>query len=260
MENLGAAAYPRTLAIDIGGAGLKMLTLDSWGKPLNERRRRRTPKAPTPSAVLDVLRQMIAKQPPFDRLAVGFPGVVTDGVTLTAANLHKDWIGFDLGAALQQMTGKPVRLANDADVQGLAVIDGIGVELVLTLGTGFGSALYVDYRLVPNLEIAHHLFRKGKTYEDCLGGAALERSGRAKWNARLQEAMEVLQATFNYRRLYLGGGNAKFILFALPKSVSIVSNMAGLLGGIRLWDPRIGPSQAPLEHGAASSPGPLGAQ
>ncbi len=244
MANLAAATYPRTLAIDIGGAGLKMMTLDPRGKPLNERKRRRTPKAPTPSAVLDVLRQMIAKQPRFDRIAVGFPGVVVDGVTLTAANLHQDWIGFDLDAALEDITGKPVRLANDADVQGLAVIEGFGVELVLTLVTGLGSALYVDCRLVPNLEIAHHVFRKGKTYEEYLGGSVLERAGNTKWNARLQVAMELLQRTFNYRRLYLGGGNARCIRFALPENVSIVSNMAGLLGGIRLWDANMEPGQA----------------
>ena len=226
----------RTLAIDIGGSGLKMMTLGPRGEPLSERQRRLTPKPATPHSVLEVLGEMLSGQPVFDRVAAGFPGVVQDGRTLTAANLDPDWIGFDFGGVLSEVTGKPVRVANDADVQGLAVIDGVGVEFVLTLGTGLGSALYVDRKLVPNLEIAHHQFRNNMTYEDCLGIAGLRRYGKAKWNALLVEAVEQLRGTFNYRCLYIGGGNAKRVKEPLPDNVEIVSNIAGLLGCIRLWD------------------------
>ncbi len=236
MVGVGTAAGPRTLAIDIGGSGLKMMTLGPSGAPLNDRSRRKTPTPPTPPAVLTVLQEMVREQPEFDRVAAGFPGVVTSGVTLTAVNLHPEWIGFDFGAALEAMTGKPVRVANDADVQGLAVIDGSGVEFVLTLGTGLGSALYVEATLVPNLEIAHHAFRRNMTYEDCLGRAALDRDGKRVWNRSLAEAVAQLEQAFNYRTMYIGGGNASKVRRGLlPANVRFVSNVAGLLGCIRLW-------------------------
>ncbi|MCY4533953.1 MAG: ROK family protein [Bryobacterales bacterium] len=237
MKDGDMASGPRTLAIDIGGSGLKMIVLGPAGEPLNERHRERTPGLPTPAEILPILERMVAAQPAFDRVAAGFPGVVSNGVTLTAVNLHPDWVGFDFATALESMTGAPARLANDADVQGLAVIDGVGVELVLTLGTGLGSGLYVDCKLVPNLEIAHHVFRKGSTYEEMLGNAALERLGREKWTRRLEEAVGQLEATFNYQRLFIGGGNSgKAARASLPDNVGIVSNIAGLLGCIHLWE------------------------
>jgi len=237
MKDGKKASGPRTLAIDIGGSGLKMIVLGPDGEPLNERHRERTPGLPTPTEILPILERMVAAQPAFDRVAAGFPGVVSNGVTLTAVNLHRDWVGFDFARALERMTGAPTRLANDADVQGLAVIEGSGVELVLTLGTGLGSGLYVDCKLVPNLEIAHHVFRKGSTYEEMLGNAALERLGREKWTRRLEEAVGQLEATFNYQRLFIGGGNSgKAARASLPDNVGIVSNIAGLLGCIHLWE------------------------
>ncbi len=214
-----------------------MLVLDPAGKQLSERCRQVTPRPATPANVLSVLEEMVAGQPAFDRVAAGFPGVIRAGVTLTAFNLDQSWIGFDFRAALERMTGKPARVANDADVQGLAVIEGAGLEFVLTLGTGLGSALYIDGRLVPNMEIAHHVFRKSRTYEDCLGNEALERYGKEKWNLRLLEAIRQLEHAFNYDRLYLGGGNARKVAQdRLPDNVTIVSNRAGLLGCMNLWD------------------------
>ena len=237
MTDGEVASGPRTLAIDIGGSGLKMMVLGPDGAPLNERHREPTPRPPTPSEILPVLEAMVATQPEFDRVAAGFPGVVSNGITLTAANLHGDWLGFDFAEALEGMTNAPARVANDADVQGLAVIEGVGVELVLTLGTGLGSGLYVDCKLVPNLEIAHHVFREGDTYEQVLGSAALERLGREQWTRHLEEAVQQLEAAFNYRRLFLGGGNSRKASRAnLPDNVSIVSNIAGLLGCIHLWE------------------------
>jgi len=226
---------PRTLAIDIGGTGLKMMTLGPKGEPLNERDRQLTPEVPTPGAVLAVLETMIASQPEFDRVSVGFPGVVHSGVTETAVNLHPDWRDYDLASSLERLTGKPTHAANDADVQGLAVIESVGVDLVITLGTGIGSALYVNGQSVSNLELAHHPFRKNKTYEEYLGNAARESMGKAKWNKRLKQAIALLDRTFNYRVLYLGGGNTDKIRFKLLPNVKVVPNVAGLLGGIRLW-------------------------
>ncbi len=225
----------RTLAIDIGGTGLKMIVLDEAGEPITERTRRPTPKIATPTAVLDVLRSMMGKHGEFDRVSVGFPGVIDEGVTHTAVNLHKDWDGFNLVEALEKIAGKPTRVTNDADMQGLGVIEGRGVELVITLGTGIGTALYVNGHTVSNLEFGHHPFQKDKTYEERLGDAVLKEIGKKKWNQRLQRAVRILQRVFNFRTLYLGGGNARKIDFELPDNVKVVPNIAGLLGGIALW-------------------------
>jgi polyphosphate glucokinase len=225
----------RTLSIDIGGSGIKTFVLDGQGNPLTERARRPTPATPTPAAVLQELSQLIGEQGAFDRISVGFPGVVWSGEVRSAVNLDPAWVGFNLADALEKATGKPTRVANDADVQGMAVIEGRGVELVLTLGTGLGSALFVEGHLVPNLEMGHHPFRKGRTYEQYLGAASLDEKGKKKWNAYLVEAIANLERLFNYRRLYLGGGNAKRIEFELPANAAIVPNVAGLLGGIALW-------------------------
>src|ERR671918_646721 len=226
----------RTLVVDIGGSGIKALVLDSAGRPLTARRRINTPSRPTPAAVLKVLRRLAAKNGKFDRVSVGFPGVVRGGVTETAPNLDKSWYGFDFADKLKSKLGKPVRVANDADVQGFGAISGHGVELVVTLGTGFGSALFVDGKLVPNLEVAHHPFLRGKTYEDLLGNAARKKVGNKKWNRRLGQAIEALRHLFNYDYLYIGGGNAKKVTLKIPQNVRLVSNVAGLLGGIALWE------------------------
>ncbi len=229
---------PLTLAIDIGGTGIKVLVLDREGQPASERTAEKTPHPATPQAVLDVIAKLAADHPAFDRVSAGFPGVIRNGVTETAHNLDPAWIGFDLDAALTERLGKPTRVANDADIQGFGVIEGRGVEMVLTLGTGLGAALFVHGVLVPNLELAHHPFRKGKTYEELLGKAALEKYGEKKWLKQLHRAIKLVRSTFNFDTLYLGGGNAKRLQAdALPPDVKIVPNVAGLLGGIALWNP-----------------------
>ncbi len=225
----------RTLAVDIGGSGIKAIVLDEAGQSVTERNRTETPQPPKPEAVLGAIASLAASADSFDRVSVGFPGVVRQGVTYTAVNLDPDWVGFDLAAALQERLGKPVRVINDADVQGLGAISGKGVELVITLGTGFGSALFVDGKLVPNLEMGHHPFRKGETYEEQLGRKALEKVGEKKWNSRLFKAIATLQRLFNFDCLYIGGGEAKKITLELPENVKIVPNVSGLLGGIALW-------------------------
>ncbi|HZR84425.1 MAG TPA: ROK family protein [Candidatus Binatia bacterium] len=236
MAKIKPASGPRTLAIDVGGTGLKMLVLDARGRPIDERGRVDTPRPATPDAVLRALADLVRSQPGFDRVSVGFPGVVHGGVIETAPNLDPKFHGVDLARALTKITGKPTRVANDADVQGYAVIRGRGVEMVLTLGTGLGSALYVDGLLVPNLELGHHFYRHSQTYEDSVGRAALDKVGRKRWRRRVRKVIDHLAPVFNYRMLFLGGGNAKHLHRAdLPANVRIVSNEAGMLGGIALW-------------------------
>jgi polyphosphate glucokinase len=110
--------------------------------------------------------------------------------------------------------------------------------MIITLGTGMGSALFTDGRLCPGLELGHHPWRE-KTYEDYLGRRGLERYGKRRWNKLLQKAIEQTAATFNWDHLYLGGGNTKLIRMEARPEVSIVSNLDGLLGGVALWrDPK----------------------
>ncbi len=228
----------RTLAVDIGGTGVKALVLDMDGRPITQRARVDTPRPATPAAVIAAIVGLAAQQGAFDRVSVGFPGVVRDGVTETAPNLDPRWIGVHLQDRLSKRLRKPVRVCNDADVQGFGVIAGHGVELVITLGTGLGSALFVDGKLVRNLELAHHPTWKGKTYENWLGAAALKRGGKKRWNNRVARAVRLLGRTFNYDRLYIGGGNARKLTLELPSNVRTVPNLAGLLGGIALWSPQ----------------------
>jgi len=234
MEDSGR---PTTLAIDIGGSGLKATVLDPTGGMLVERVRVETPHPITPQILVDALVKMTRNLPEFDRVSVGFPGVVRNGVVKTASNLDpQTFPGFDLAAALKQRLEKPVKVINDADMQGYGAIMGRGVELVITLGTGMGSALFSDGVLAPHLELAHHPFHKGRSYEHELGDQARRRFSRRKWNRRVRKAIETLRVLTNFDHLFIGGGNAKRVEIELPPDVSIVDNRAGVLGGIRLWD------------------------
>ena len=127
------------------------------------------------------------------------------------------------------------RAINDAGVQGFGVVTGHGVEMLLTLGTGMGCALFIDGIYVPNLELAHHPFRHGKTYEDYVGAAALEAVGKKKWSRRVAKVVAQIEPIWNPRHIYLGGGNAKHLSIELPPHVTVTSNLAGLLGGVALW-------------------------
>jgi polyphosphate glucokinase len=230
------STLPITMSIDIGGSGLKAMLLDAAGKPVSERQRVLTPEVPTPDAILAGLDELRKLMGHFDRVSIGFPGVIKSGTTWTAANLHPSWVAFPLQASLEKRWKKPVRVCNDAAVQGYGAIQGKGVEMALTLGTGMGSSLFTNGHLCPGLELGHHPWRKkGMTYEDYLGRRGLDKFGKARWNDFLQAAIKQTQATFNWDHLYLGGGNTKKILFTPGPNVSIVSNETGLLGGVALW-------------------------
>lgn len=210
--------------------------LDDAGNMIHERIQVDTPDEPTPQQLVSLIAGLARKLPAFDRVSVGFPGVVRDGVVRTAPNLGTErFRGFHLAAALERRLSKPVRVENDADVQGLAAVSGKGVEMVITLGTGFGSSIFVNGRLGPHLELAHHPFRKGKTYEQELGEEARRKHGNAYWRQRVHDAVETLRGLTNFDHLYIGGGNARLLTGPLPPDVSIVSNTAGILGGVRLW-------------------------
>lgn len=255
MAELATIPGRRTLAVDIGGTNVKVLVLDEAGEPLSERTRQPTPRPALPDPMVDLIVQMASEQPSFDRVSVGFPGVVQHGITRTAPNLHLDWQGFPIDDVLTERLGKPVRVCNDADMQGFGAIRGEGLEMVITLGTGMGSALFVDGILVPNLELAHHPFAEGKTYEQWLGNASLEQLGIDGWKAWIGRAIQQMRHTFNFDVLYLGGGNSRLLKDTpLEPDVKLVDNIAGLLGGIALWTDVHGTSlhRAPHSTGAHS--------
>lgn len=227
---------PRTLAIDIGGTGIKALLLDASGHTLTKRVRVETPRPATPEKVVAAILALVKPLGAYDRVSVGFPGVVVGGHTRSAPNLDKSWKNFQLRESLQRRLGKPTRVLNDAGVQGYGVIEGKGVELVITLGTGMGAALYNDGKYVPNLELAHHPFNGKKTYEEYVGGHALEKIGKKRWNRRVARVIAQIEPIWNPSRIYVGGGNAKHLRLDRMPHVRITDNVAGLLGGIRLWE------------------------
>jgi len=231
---------PLTLAIDIGGTGLKAGVLDADGTLIVPHERVATPKPATPDAVVDALLGLIHPMGAFDRISIGFPGVVRSGHVMTAPNLGNEaWRDYPLASVLTDRLGKPVRMLNDATIHGLGVINGSGLECVVVLGTGFGFALFDNGALTPHLELAHHPIRTGKDYDQYVGNAAFLAIGRKRWNNRLARALACVRGLTSYDVLYIGGGNARRIKFRLDQNMHIVSNDAGITGGVRLWDPRL---------------------
>ncbi len=233
---VNTATLSRFLTIDVGGSGLKAAVVGRDGEVLEDRVRVETPHPCPPDVLLDHLLTLVEPLRPFDCVTVGFPGVVRDGVIVTAPNLGtEDLRGFDLASALSAGLDRPVGVANDAEIQGLAAIEGKGIEMVITLGTGFGTALFDGGRTLPNLELGHHPFHKGHTYEQRLGKKALKKAGRKKWNRRLERAIQTIQRLVYFDRLYLGGGNAKHVRLDLGPQTVIIPNTLGVKGGAAFW-------------------------
>ena len=230
-------ANPMTLCIDIGGSHVKASVIDQCGKMIGGKGEVKTPHPASPAHIFDSIAKLTQSLPSYERISVGFPGVVRNGRVLTAPNLGTEmWRGIDLAFDLSMRLEHPTRVLNDAEVQGLGVIEGNGLECVLTLGTGIGSAIFRNGRLMPHLELGQHPIRKRDTYDRYLGHAAYASKGKKKWNRRLKKALRIVATLLNYDVLYLGGGNAARVTLNLPANVRLVSNENGMTGGIRLWD------------------------
>ncbi len=155
---------------------------------------------------------------------------------LTAPNLGTElWQGFKLASLIHERLKKPVRMLNDASVQGLGAISGQGVECALTMGTGFGFALFNKGSLAPHLEMSQHAIKTDVTYDHYVGEKALEAVGPKKWNERVREIIGILATVTNCDMLYIGGGNARLIETPLPTTVRTVSNEDGITGGVKVW-------------------------
>jgi polyphosphate glucokinase len=248
----GIPEHPFTLAVDIGGTGLKASVLDAKGSMVADRVKIPTPYPLPPDKLVASLKKLISPLPEAERASVGFPGMVRGGIVLSAPHfvtvsgpgsaldhhLERQWTKFDLAGALTEEFGIPTKSANDADIQGAAVVQGSGLELVITLGTGFGTGLFYNGDLQPHLEIAHQPFRKGESYDEQLGEATRKEIGETRWNKRVTKAIANMRALTYFDHLYIGGGNSRRVVrHNLPDDITVIDNTAGILGGIRLWVP-----------------------
>ena len=246
----GAGKSPSTLAIDVGGTGIKASVLDMSGHMEHDRVRINTPYPLSPQKLVLEIQKMTGDLPQFDRVSLGFPGMVRAGRILSAPHflspdgpggrpepkLVKAWQGFDLAEALHEVTGKPSKVANDADIQGAAVVQGTGFELVITLGTGVGTAFFMDGRLLPHLEFSHHPLSKGRNYNEVLGDDAAPTGRRQEVEQEGTRGHRDAVELGDVRPLLYRRGQRGALAGDLPENVTIVSNDAGILGGIKLWD------------------------
>ena len=233
------------LGVDIGGSGMKAAPVNiKSGEMLSERHRIPTPQPATPEAMAEVLKQLVAHFEWKGKVGCGFPAVVQHGVVHTATNIDKSWIETPIVDLFSKATGLTVSVINDADAAGIAELkfgagkDRKGVVLMLTIGTGIGSALFADGQLVPNTEFGLLLF-KGDIAERYASSAVRKRLKLSydEWGKRLSEYLTYVDILTNPDLIILGGGISRkhdrfFRYFTLTKEVVPASmrNNAGIIG------------------------------
>lgn len=204
------------LGIDVGGSGIKAAPVDlESGERLTKRKRVPTPKPSTPEAVFDVIEDLVHVFDWKGPIGCAIPAVVRSGVALTAANIDDSWIGCDAQSSLEERFGVPVRVLNDADAAGIAensfgaASDLAGVAVLLTLGTGIGSAVFTDNVLVPNTEFGHLEFKGGDAEHYCAARLVDEGLDQQTWAMRLNEFLQYLEGVIPPDHFILGGGISK---------------------------------------------------
>ena len=224
MKIVKTLKSPRVLVIDVGGTNVKLLAT-------GQKEPRKIPSGPemTSSKMVRVVKDAVPDWK-FDCISLGYPGPIINGRPLREPhNLGSGWVGFNF----QKAFGCPVKILNDAAMQALGSYDG-GRMLFLGLGTGLGSAMVVDGTLEP-MELAHLIYKNGKTYEDYLGLQGLERLGKKKWRRHVAKVVEKLKVALEADYVVLGGGNSKK-LTEVPSGARIGSNMNAFVGGFRMWE------------------------
>lgn len=242
-----------TLSIDCGGSFIKASVLDESGTMRAHQVRIETPYPLSPSRFVTTLMDVGRQLPRADRMTVGMPGMIRHGVVIHTPHyinvrgpftrrdpaLLAEWASFDVRSALQDAAGMPALVLNDAEVHGAGVVTGAGLELVLTLGTGLGCAMFDGGVLAPHLELSHAPVRGTTTYDEWIGEEAHRRVGDLFWSRRILRMVEGLRPVFLWDRLYLGGGNSRLITSEhqrrMGDDVVIVPNSAGIIGGVRAW-------------------------
>jgi len=247
------AAVMTTLAIDCGGGGIKGAVLDESGTARANAVRVPTPYPLPTSLFVQTLTDLAGQLPPADRATVGLPGMIRHGVVVTTPHyvtksgprsrvlpeLVEQWDGFDAQAAIGAALGIPTRVLNDAEVHAAGVVAGQGLEVVLTLGTGLGCAVFDGGRLAPHIEMSRAPVKAGVSYDTYIGEHERRRLGDALWSRRVARIIDLLRPVFVWDRVYVGGGNSRHItpstLSRLGDDVVIVPNAAALVGGARIW-------------------------
>ena len=239
-----------TLAIDCGGGGLKASVLDGAGAMLVKRTRVETPYPMPPEVFVSTLVALSQRlDARADRATVGMPGMIRHGKVISTPHyittkgpftpvdpvLARAWDHWDAQSALTEAFGMPTKVVNDAEVHGAGVVSGNGLEVMFTLGTGLGCAVFDDGLLLPKLELSRAPVRKGVIYDEWVGDKARRRLGNWAWSKRVGEAIDGLRPMFLWDHLYVGGGNAKKLTVDLGPEVTLVPNEVGVTGGIRLW-------------------------
>lgn len=243
-----------TLAIDCGGGGIKATVLDAGGAVVVQPVRAATPYPLPPARLVAIIAGLARQLPAADRVTVGMPGMIRRGVVVATPHyvcragprtrvlpeLVAAWSGFDMRASLAEALGRPVLVLNDAEVHGCGLVTGAGLEMVITLGTGLGNAVFADGVLAPHAELSQGPVKWGLTLDDYLGEHERIRLGDAHWSRRVRNVVLAFEPVYLWDRLYIGGGNATRITPAtvarLGDAVVIARNTAGVLGGIRAWE------------------------
>lgn len=239
-----------TLSIDVGGSGLKASIVNAQGVMTTDRVRVDTPYPCPPDLLVSTLTELVHPLLAVHRVSVGFPGLVRHGHVIEVPSLSRAeyggsrdpelaaaWQGFDLAHALAQQFQLPTKVVNDADMQGCAVVTGQGLEFVMTLGTGVGTALFNEGLLLPHLELSHGPYKDDLTVDIALGNAQRKEIGNERWAKRVRRAISSFDDMLFFDRLFVGGGNAKHLSPGdIGPKGSVVPNTSGILGGVRVWD------------------------
>lgn len=245
---------PTTLTVDCGGGGIKASVLSPEGAMISRAVRTSTPYPLPPLTLVDIIAELAAQLPPADRVTVGMPGMIRHGIVVATPHyitrdgprskvlpeLVEQWRRFDMGAALTARLRRPVLVLNDAEVAAAGVVTGQGHEMIITLGTGLGNAVFDNGVLAPHVEVSQGPIRWGLTYDDYIGEHERLRLGDAHWSRRVRRVVDALRPMYLWDRLYLGGGNSRRIVAAqlalMGDDVVVVPNEAGMTGGARCWD------------------------
>ena len=243
-----------TLAIDCGGGGIKASVVDSGGTMIAPPRRTPTPYPLPPELLIQTVKDLAQQLPAASRVTMGMPGMIRHGVVIATPHyiprdgprsrvlpeLVGQWDHFDMQRAISAALGIPAKVLNDAEVAGAGVVTGRGLEMIITLGTGLGNAVFDAGVLAPHVEVSQGFVRWGLTYDDYIGEHERLRLGDVHWSRRVRRVIDGLRSMYMWDRLYLGGGNSQRIApgarSKLGDDVIIVPNDAGIIGGVRAWE------------------------
>ncbi len=238
-----------TLSLDVGGSGIKAMVLNEHGEPASDRSRVETPYPCPPELFLQIVSKLVSDLPSFDRVSVGFPAMVRSGCIYRATafsravksgprdpELFALWNGYPLQDRISKLLNAHTLVINDADMQGCAVVTGVGLEFVVTLGTGVGTGVFNNGHLLPHMELAHGSFA-GTNIDIALGDAQRKLIGNKTWRPLVTRALIDFDAMFFPNKMFVGGGNAKLLQEEdLIPGCEIIPNTAGLTGGVRAWE------------------------